>query len=50
MKLSIWLIVASVFVLLATTELAYRTIKKEPFWPNLKRWLTNLFDTLSGGG
>jgi len=50
MELSTWLNVALIFVLFATIELVYRILKKEPFWPNLKRWLTNLFDTLSGGG
>lgn len=44
----IWFILAVFFVGLATVELVHRLVKNEPFWPVLKRWLTNIFDTLSG--
>lgn len=45
----IWVILAAVFILYATFEVLCRLIKKEPFWPVLRRWLTNIFDTLTGG-
>lgn len=45
----IWVLLAGFFIVFATIELIHRLIKKEPFWPILRRWLTNIFDTLSGG-
>jgi hypothetical protein len=45
----VWLFVAGFFIILATAELVSRLLKKEPFWVVLRRWLNNIFDTLSGG-
>ncbi len=44
----VWLVLAIFFIGIATVELVHRLVKKEPFWPVFKRWLMNIFDTLSG--
>lgn len=48
-QVQIWIILASIFVVYATAELIIKIIKKEPLWKTLKRWLMNIFDTLTGG-
>jgi uncharacterized membrane protein len=47
--LLLWLILASIFLAYATWELVMRLKKREPAWKSVRRWLLQVFDTLSGG-
>lgn len=48
-EIQIWITLACIFIVYATAELITKLIKKEPLWKALKKWLINIFDTLTGG-
>jgi hypothetical protein len=46
---TLWILIAVVFVVIATTELIVRLTRGGSVLRALKDWLVKLFDTLTGG-
>lgn len=48
-EFQVWLILAIGFLVLASIGFVRSVLRKDPLWKSIKRWLVNIFDTLSGG-
>ena len=43
-------IVVAIAIIYSIIAFVFRMIKKEPFWPNLKKMINQIFDALMGAG
>jgi hypothetical protein len=46
----VWVTIAFCFLIYVTVLFIRSLRTREPFWKNLKRWIVNVIDVLSGGG
>ena len=46
----IFIALGLLFVLYALIAFVYRLVKREPFWPNLKKLIVGIVDGVSGMG